>query len=93
MIYQSNHVKWSWASVNSTISNIFSALPARGGNKSSSSDGGNGRVLMVIVLDAFEPLQINNAEHCQKQADPKEQQTHIEPPPSRGEYDSTPHYI
>lgn len=72
---------------------FFSALPARGSDKSSSGDGGNGGVLMVIVLDAFEPLQINNAEHCQRQADRKEQQTHIEPPPGRREYQSTPHYI
>lgn len=48
---------------------------------------------MVIVLDAFEPLQINNAEHCQRQADSKEQQTHIEPPSGRREHHSTPHYI
>lgn len=50
----------------------FFALPARGSDKSCSSDGGNGRVLMVIVLDAFEPLQINNAKHGQRQADPKQ---------------------
>lgn len=35
---------------------------------------------MVIVLDAFEPLQVHNAEHGQRQADPKEYQTDIEPP-------------
>lgn len=82
MIYRSNQANDRepmriWA-----ISIVFSALPARGGNKSSGSDGGNGRVLVVIVLDAFVPLQIHNAEHCQRQAGPKEQQTHIEPPPS-----------
>lgn len=51
---------------------FVSALPARGSNKSCSSDGGDGGILVVIVLDAFEPLQINNTKHGQRQADPKE---------------------
>lgn len=51
---------------------FVSALPARGSNKSCSSDGGNGGVLVVIVLDAFEGLQINNTKHGQRQADRKE---------------------
>lgn len=35
---------------------------------------------MVVVLDAFEPLQVHNTKHGQRQADPKQHQTHIEPP-------------
>lgn len=51
---------------------VFCPLPARGSNKSCSGDGGNGGVLVVIVLDAFEPFQINNAKHGQRETDPKE---------------------
>lgn len=35
---------------------------------------------MVIVLDAFEPFEVHNAKHGQRQADSKEYQTHIKPP-------------
>lgn len=59
---------------------ILLFLPARCSNKSCSSDGWKGGVLLVVVLDAFEPLQVHNTKHGQRQADPKEQQTHIEPP-------------
>lgn len=58
----------------------FADLPARCSNKGCSSDGRNGRVHVVVVLDAFEPLQVHNAKHGQRQADAKEYQTHIEPP-------------
>ena len=55
-------------------------LPAWCSNKGSSGEGRNGRIFLVIVLDAFEPLQVYNTKHGQRQADPKEYQTHIEPP-------------
>ncbi len=58
----------------------FCCLPARCSNKCCSGDGRNGGVLLVVVLDAFEPLQVHDAKHGQRQADPKEYQTHIEPP-------------
>jgi len=59
---------------------FFTVLPAWRSNKGCRGDGRNGRVLLVIVLDAFEPLQVHNAKHCQRQADPKEYQTNIKPP-------------
>lgn len=58
-------------------------LPARSSDEGCSSDRENGRVLMVIVLDAFEPLQVHNAKHGQSKAEPKEYQTYIEPPTAR----------
>lgn len=60
---------------------LFTAvLPARSSNKGCSGDGRNGRVLKVVVLDAFEPLQVHNAKHGQRKADPKEYNAHVEPP-------------
>ncbi len=58
----------------------FAVLPARCSNKCCGGDGRNGRVLAVVVLDAFEPLQVHNAKHGQRQADPEKYQTYIEPP-------------
>lgn len=59
---------------------VFPGLPAGRSDKGCSGDGRNGGVLLVVVRDAFEPLQVHNAEHCQSQADPKECQANIEPP-------------
>lgn len=55
-------------------------LPARSSNKGCRGDGRDGRVLLVIVLDAFEPLEVHNTKHGQRQADPEQHQAHIEPP-------------
>lgn len=38
---------------------------------------------MVVMLDAFEPLQVHNTKRSQRQADPKQYQTHIEPPAAK----------
>lgn len=53
--------------------NVFSStcLPAGCCNKSRSGDRRNGRVLLVIVLDAFKPLQVYDAKHGQRQANSK----------------------
>lgn len=36
------------------------------------------------MLDAFEPLQVHNAERGQRQADSEQNQSHIKPPASKG---------
>lgn len=35
---------------------------------------------MIIVLDSLEPVQVHDAKHGQRDTDPKEDQTHVEPP-------------
>ena len=55
-------------------------LPARRCNEGCCGKGGDGRVFLVIVRDAFIPLQVHNAKPGQGKADAKECQTHIKPP-------------
>lgn len=55
-------------------------LPARGCKEGCCGDGRDGRVFLVVVRDAFIPLQVHDAERSQRNADPKEYQTHIKPP-------------
>lgn len=59
---------------------IPAASPAWCSNEGCSGDRRYCRVLLVIVLDAFEPLQVQNAERGQRQADSEQNQAHIEPP-------------
>lgn len=61
------------------------ASPARCGNEGRSGDRRYCRVLVVIVLDAFEPLQVHNAERGQRQADSEQNQSHIKPPAEKAE--------
>lgn len=58
----------------------FIASPAWCSNEGCSGDRRYCRVLLVIVLDAFEPLQVHNAEGGQGQADSQQNQSHIKPP-------------
>lgn len=62
---------------------LLSVLPERCCNESCSGDGGNSGIFLVIVLDAFEPLQVHNAIHGQRQADTEESQSHVKPPTAK----------